>query len=126
MGVQAAPLPPSRQGGWRHRGPGPSSPLPAVSVSATVPRELLGDGEGPPDGWSEARQVARALVVDDPQALHGFVFSRRGITRQSATEREELPPEVQSRRPGWANYDAQRVFGVTQRVPDRLLRERWG
>jgi hypothetical protein len=72
MGVQAAPV---------H----PSSPIPAVSVSATLPLELLGDVEGPRDGRSEPHQVARALVVDGPQALHGLVFSRRGISRQSGS-----------------------------------------
>jgi hypothetical protein len=85
MGVQAAPVHPSRQGVWRHSRPGPSSPMPAVRVSVTLPLELLGDGEGPRDRRSEPRQVTRALVVDGPQALHGLVFPRRGITPQSVT-----------------------------------------
>jgi hypothetical protein len=82
-------------------------------------------GEGPRDRRSEPHQLARALVVDGPQALHGLVFSRRGISQQSATERGELPPEVQSRRPPRANRSAHRFVCVAQRVPDRLLRQHW-
>jgi hypothetical protein len=100
--------------------------MPAVRVSVTLPLELLGDGEGSPDGWSEPRQLARALVVDRPQALDGLVLSRRGITRQSAMERGELPPEVEGRRPARAVDGAQRFVGVAKRFPDRLVRQRGG